>query len=87
MKLLVIFLMSMPVFAGEKYTLPKEILEARDKVLKSKEELDRNMLLRYEQLCFKEESSIAEKEEKLAYMSIFGFDCDGFIIETKIEMP
>jgi len=87
MKLLLVLVISFQSFAGEKYVLPKAIVEARDEVLKSKEELDRNMLLRYEQLCYKDSLSMSEKEESLAYQSIFIFGCEEFVVETQIEMP
>lgn len=76
--ILVVFLgwlMTAQLQADERYVLPQDIVEARDKVIESKRQLDRNILKRYRELCFKKTLNNAEFIELLAYQEITDVEC------------
>lgn len=76
MKLLILALfVSYSSFAQDRYILPPDIIEARDKVLASKAKLDRDILNTYFRLCNQRKINEAEHIEMLAYREITGLDC------------
>jgi hypothetical protein len=61
--------------ANELYTLPKEIIIARDKVIASKQKMDNNIKKSYFNLCNINTHNDAQHIEFLAYREITGIDC------------
>lgn len=85
MKIIIIsFLISFSALAQDKYVLPEDIIIARDKLIASKKKLDRDILVRYYQLCQQKRINDAEHIEMLAYREITGDDCLSLIFRTDI---
>ena len=75
MKILFLLLLTTSSFAQDKYVLPFEIIQAREKVLASKKKLDEDILKSYFNLCNKKQHTQAEHLEFLAYQQITKLEC------------